>query len=166
MTPQLLKHFCAPSDEPREWIRAPFALDGELWATDGRVLVHCYQPAEPGTPEAPESAQKAIREYIMVDKVKGNGLALPKLNPCPVCNGSAELPCPTCGKNGECAACFGSGKLAAVEISQPCGEAFLSNRYAALLSRLPDVRLFPLGLIDQIRFTFTGGEGVVMPMMK
>lgn len=102
---------------------------------------------------------------------------------CPECEGDGSSSCPTCGHEKNCERCHGDGHIPGVDICRFCGGSKktydnyeinnnhgIAGKYIILLSALPDVRLF----IDRnagddynypaIKYTFDGGDGVIMPI--
>ena len=98
---------------------------------------------------------------------------------CPGCDGDGEVRCPTCWRNHDCDECGGHGKInrkrcprcqgkmvgafeQAVAYRFQTGHAIAAKYYESI-ARLPNARYGKKSLLDMpLRFTFDGGDGVVM----
>jgi len=111
---------------------------------------------------------------------EGTGYLRPRKD-CPRCNGwggcgwegGAELPCEICRGSGyaghKCPYCDGSGHAAGRPTVQQVGPAAISGRYDLILRKLPDLRWQPASgagpaELLPLRFRFSGGDGLLMPL--
>ena len=169
----LLPLFCGPTLAGGGCYAKPFAFEGKLCGTNGAVMIRLDSDAPDGTQVAHD--YQAIKT-VLFGPTDGPGIGWATILDsndwpnCKTCNGSGSVVCPACGRCGHrCSACFGSGRDANPETGLDIGEnGFqLSRKYAALISLLPKLRMFPpANPRDPMRFTFDGGYGAVMGMGK
>lgn len=62
-----------------------------------------------------------------------------------------------------CTNCDGGGFTFVIE-STDIGMAKIQNRYIAMIAKLPNAKIGITGELTMARFTFDGGDGLVMPM--
>ncbi len=123
-----LGDFC-PETDPRDWILEPFAQDGYLWATNGKILVRIripkdceYEEIEPGQGSSTPPKMSDIIKIPETDDLEW--LPFPMYDgltktidcfycECPCCKGSdyIDYECPECGQEVErvCHRCDGDG---------------------------------------------------------
>ena len=101
---------------------------------------------------------------------------------CGECKGEGVVECETCGHEETCKVCDGEGNLGSNDQGVPCdecdGRGFYEQRFWVALNRgdvvvdlhylklahtLPGIVIFWKPASDRLYFTFTGGEGVIMP---
>lgn len=171
MTTELLQKFCS-IDPTRQAIHQPWTRDGFTYATDGRILVRV--PAMADVPEN-EQAPNADRLWPMSSTWQVTGQPVPEhppepfSTPCKECDGKGKWS-ETRGKrrvDSECTECDGTGSVVQ---AQPIafGKHLLSDVYLRKLSLLPGVKWLHESTEENlpVRFTFDGGEGLLMPMRK
>jgi hypothetical protein len=164
--------FCSTDDGYRLYLRAPFTLDGKIYATNGHIMVridafdgHPYHelPEKEGPRNAPQ----------MFDTHKPKNLtALPNwdrsiadFRNCSSCNGTGRC----CEEDHvgsiECDECDG-GKVPTWN-GAPIGSKMIGTRYLRLMETLPGLMIDLTGEpLECIPFVFDGGVGLVMPMRK
>ncbi|WP_440030436.1 hypothetical protein [Chromobacterium amazonense] len=124
MNYETLLTFCGTETDPREYIRAPWHMDGKTYATNGHILVEIEGTAYAAGPASP---------FIPADRTRRMLAELPKtgyeplifnstfeLLDCPHCEGSGNIrECPSCNGDGafkhfgddyECKKCDGTGE--------------------------------------------------------
>lgn len=128
-TLEFLQPFCAKANESREYMRAPFCLNGWIFATDGHIAVRIPEDVQFPicTDEKVISLFPRFNNYFeQFDKFSFFDLpVLPKADPCMHCGGGgkvnySKIACDECDGDGEfyygshyysCKHCAGSGEI-------------------------------------------------------
>ena len=160
LTLQQLQVFCS-TDETRTVLQVPFSDAFYTYATDRRIIVRV--PLWPDVTATGPNAAK-VCEHIPADWTAIKLVKLPEPLPpietevCESCGGGEE------NKKG-CDECDGKGftnKTTFYRLGNRCYQPFYLHKIATL----PDVVIAPdYGMYPQpLRFKFTGGVGLLMPM--
>lgn len=186
----LLQRFCS-TDEMRLSIATPFSIGDFTYATDGAILIRIPRVLHiECREEVPDINVMPWDHEIINDWESLPDYEIDPSEVCPVCKGSkaskecflcegvAEITCPTAHAEIECPTCDGYGDVPASEggcnwcISMgvsPFKEIHWHNRkislvYLEMMKSLPGIVLSKQGKAKEvIRFKFDGGVGLVMP---
>lgn len=125
-------------------------------------------------------------DLVLCETCRGFGCVVT----CPQCNGEGGAECCECGQDAECRDCRGKGSWPARKSDEnavPCSTCSgkgrmvrhtyicvlpsgvgINEKYVALIAALPGVEI-DVGVTvestqDGVRFSFDGGDGIVLPM--
>lgn len=178
-----LQQFCE-KDGIRYYLAQPFILDGNTYASNGRIIVRI--PGGGADTELPRSFAAAVRKMFAAEHTDFAPLptiSAPKV--CPDCKGTGRLEnveCADCGGIGEfrhgrhdydCLECDGTGRYGSRECTScwngellqpvPVGAAHFQARYLRMIAALPNARMSAPAKDGPAAFVFDGGEGRLMP---
>ncbi len=159
-----LKPFCSTKAHVRE-IREPFPRGDFTYATNSHIMIRIPRRPEDAEVENAPHAEKLFDStpLLPLGPLPAIKLPAPKVDDCPKCEGGTESvhSCPDC--DCECDKCGGSGTIEAMTTCEVNGTIF-DIKYVRLIQALPGVQ-FPTAPPkgQGARFTFDGGEGMVMP---
>lgn len=159
-----LKPFCSTKEHVLE-IREPFPRGDFTYATNGHIMVRIPRRPEDAEVERAPHAEKLFDKAPLLALAPFPEINLPaaKIEDCVECDGGTESPhsCPDC--SCECPKCEGDGQVEVMTTIELNGAIF-NTKYLRLIQALPGV-LFPVAApkAEGVRFTFDGGEGMVMP---
>lgn len=169
MNLELLQKFCS-TDPSRESLHHPITQGDYTYATDGRICVRV---------PAIEGAQFALRPDFGAIWPASFDVYMPATLPdgfddmkdpatkCQTCQGRGHVTCETCGHDHACGDCDGDGFIIdLVPVPLSGGVCFAASHYLRLVMSLPGAAIQCLDLTSPIRFTFDGGEGLLMPMKR
>jgi sulfatase maturation enzyme AslB (radical SAM superfamily) len=154
----MLQSFCCkPEDEIPE-IERPWSSGDYTHATNGHIMIRVpRRRTVPHNPKAPKGEridqmfskgrQHEPNDYVPVVAVE-----------CP----SRTIKC-DCGCDSECDYCHGKGKYETANDVEVLGLKF-SGIYINKIAALPDCRIAVGKRSEAAHFTFTGGEGLIMPL--
>lgn len=158
---QLLRSFCAPKGENREYLQRPFRIGEYVYASDGKIMVRVL--AEGVDAEPYEKAHAAPRLFAYHAKPAGAFKPMrefPAPRPCPTCKGKRFF---DFGIDGEelCAVCDGTGYE--FERWNVCGAWF----QVAYLHRIPVGSVIAAQPDNKSPLVFKGDgyEGLLMPLL-
>lgn len=196
---KLLQPFCGGQNCWYDWARRLLRGDGYLYASNGHIVVRV--PDHPAIEavdlaDMPSHIHTNLKRYFSIPYDQDRPVSfpkLPKIRPCPVCEGKKRLhyeDCPGCGGEGEvgeeeCTRCKGWGRInqrpsqTGKHTCDTCdgfgedpgsktrvGDILFANRYLRLVRKLPGVQLFPTGSGTPMVCLFKGGELLIMPMRE
>lgn len=171
---KFLFKFCS-TDPTRSYLHNPWNSGGYTWATDGRVLIRIPEvEGFYGTSQAEAFMKTVHRVFASPHKELPTTIpdCLPPLagdKKCEHCNGTGKCRCAKCRLDewdGVCAECD-NGVYLAPGTGVAIGNQVVSSLYLHKLKLFPLVKLFEgPGELECLHFTFTGGEGKLMPMRK
>ena len=189
MTPDELKQYCAKG-KMRFDIDQSWNYKGYSYATDGKMMIR-IPTTEPDTLDGkfPENVDTEFNWLAPVSIVETenlkrvecptcHGYGLPILK-CDACDGRGEHYCSRCEDAHDCANCQGTGDYPDHDSTAKCpdcngnkggfnkrvGNRIIAYFYINKIQRLPNVRYQTCGKPeDAMRFTFDGGEGIIMPL--
>ena len=157
MTTKHLQNFCAFRHQC-DALNAPFSVGEYTYATDRRIAVRV-----PRIESVEEVAFPANIASVFQVAHEDLPVALP-VTKCDWCGDGAAL-CAHCGHEGPCKRCDGKGYIGAMGIDVLVGAQTFAARYIQLVARLPGLQFYNSTAINgPAWFTFTGGEGVLMPL--
>lgn len=177
MTEVDLKQFCDATEE-RAWLRVPFSSGGYTFATDGAFMIRV--PLVVGVPVI-ERAEYPNRLVAIFAPFAGAEFAKPEIASVPdTQDTSKNIACPSCGGLGKehecpectctCEGCDGAGRIKQVDkVSTMFRGRIYRLKFIRQMLALPGVEICtaaPTEPRDPLKFRFTGGEGVVMPMLQ
>ena len=182
-----LKPFCAV-DDIRDYLNAPFVLDGHTAATNGHILIRVPGVAADVNQSPPEKLVEGIRK--MFAGQHGNAVPLPSLpkpKKCKTCLGTGWLEngdCDDCNGNGtfmhgrheyDCEECGGTGKVGRQQCGAygcnagierefvKIGPASFDAHYLRMIAALPNARISVTEKFGPAWIVFDGGDGLLMP---
>lgn len=164
-TEEFLKPFCDPI---RNLITTPFSQAGWTWATNGRLIIRIpHDPAIPERFDAPKVAP-VWAAYKVDDQTVWEPLApvpLPKIDPCPHCEGTGLHYCEPCDTGHDCAKCKATGEVAR-KVFRKVGDRILWLDTIRPLSSLEGIEIAPaIGVgPEPMPFRFKGGCGLACGM--
>ena len=164
-----LTTFCAePTDRPM--FAKPFSFGEYTYATDGRLAVRISRVPTIGVHDETGAMCEALFAKVQPCEFK----AAPTIKfphrakssedgKCEKCDGSGLLhKCPSC--QCRCRDCEGTGKEAIWhEVSFELKGVHFAGRYLFLLKDLPGLKFGVPSAAEPLRFSFDGGDGLLMP---
>lgn len=147
ITKEILQPFCG-TDETRYVLQQPFARGDFTYATDGRILVRTER-----FPEMENELTMSATDGMFTPQVIAQSLEpMPEL-PAPIYD-----VCPECGQSTK----------DEVRVAVTVGPRLISSIYLRKIAALPaPVMIGVTGdNFTPARFTFDGGEGLIMPMRE
>lgn len=160
-----LQSFCGNDREIRTHLRAPFELDGYVYATNGHLLVRVPAGGYPGN----EPFQNGLHPKNVIDLVadalaaEGEYIAFPEMQEpakCSRCNGTGIDPDDDEDGPEDCWDCAGSGYERTIK---KVGDTTFGAHYVWRLSQLPGATIKPRGMKKAAAIKFDGGEALLMP---
>ena len=155
LTPFCSTHISVPK------LMQPFSRGDFTWATNGHVMARVER--RPGVPDGVNlNVEQFIRPAVM-------DVALPRFEElsaiadnCALCSGTGKThDCPDC--KCLCADCNGTGK----DVLEYCviiNGVFFDYKYIRIIAALPNLMIELPEAMRSMRFSFDGGEGVLMPL--
>lgn len=118
----ILRRCCNTRPDAVSWTKAPFHLDGMLYATDGHSIAR--QPAPVGCEPISQGPPSNINSHVQWDRHLYVGEAVqvsvpegPDMVACSKCRGQGVITCHHCGHDGECDDCRAAGVVEAPPVS-------------------------------------------------
>jgi hypothetical protein len=173
-----------------------FSRGGYTYATNGSIIVRVPLRADvPERPDAinpenlfagvhfdgiPVPLPKLAPEFGKCPECEGDGKHRPTCTTCEgtgrvnCCECDSEIDCKRCGGNGylpkatdqPCEFCGGDGREE-TRTATPVGNQLFDAHLLAKLAALPELKFYPNpNHYEVARFTFAGGDGLLMPMFK
>ena len=178
---EILQQFCGDFGD-REYLTMPFSHGDSTYASDARICIKVPRYPHHDAPWANArqlEAIKKIEDYLRTEYTNYFPLPAPPQDGygtrCPLCEGKGY------GNHVECTCC-GSDEVETTHNDEPCprcengkitwecrvniGTQSVNSYYLVKLGLLKNVQIanHPDGGINQLKFTFDGGVGLLMPM--
>lgn len=168
MTLEQLARFCErPEGGRQERFPAPFSHGVWSLATDGRLLLRV-----PRMEEAQEITGGLKEPHNVTDlftPLDGQApvpIQVLPTQPCKNCAETGIFTCHVCQHSDTCPACWGTGRHGDATPVQVGSEKFQCE-YLRRLQTLPGLKFYPEhDPLGPARFTFDGGDGVLMPILS
>jgi len=169
-----IHNWTANEDDPRDYLRKPFELEGRLVATNGSAIISTELKGAK-LPNAQEHIAKTLKKYFK--QLQNSELTKVDLHQCETGEFALERDCKECDGEGEltfenafndyeveCKSCRGDGKnLETNKYVVICGLHF-SLEFVDLLYYLNNLKV--VALEDKLGFEADEGSGFVMSIRK